>query len=38
MLQFEMKNSEQYDTIITRENLNKKKVNVNSMWKQKQLK
>ena len=31
MLQFEIKNSKQYDAIITRENLNKKKVSVNSM-------
>ena len=31
MLQFEIKNGVQYDTIITRENLNEKKVNVKSM-------
>ena len=38
MLQFEMKNSVQYDSIITQENWNKKKVNAESVCKQKPLK
>ena len=38
MLQFEMKNSVQYDSIITQENWNKKKLNAESVCKQKPLK
>ena len=38
MLQFEMKNSVQYDSIKTQENWNKKKVNAESVCKQKLLK